>query len=335
MVYCSILALLASIASIGYQPTEVMSNASTTQPVINTVSPSVDQVAAADLAARTAEVAGLSVTNQVSSMSITMAVKNELSQTDEAVITKPQIFEATSSSALTTYKVQPGDTVPSVAAKFGITGETLKWANNLTTDALIPNTDLTVPTSNGVVYTTKDGDTLQSIADKYKSDPTRITSKNNLELSGITPGLRILLPDGVLPENERPGYTAPVNNAVYSTGVTASNYAAQAGNRYYYGYCTWYTYNRRAELGRPVGSFWGDAVSWAFAAKSAGYGVTRGNPAVGDVMQNGGGYGHVAVVEEVHPDGSIRVSEMNYVRWGVKSYRDLDAGAAAAYTFIK
>lgn len=334
MVYCSILALLASIASIGYQPSEIMSNASTTQPVINTVSPSVDQVAAADLAARTAEVAGLSVTNQVSSMSITMAVKNELSQTDEAVITKPQIFEVTSSSALTTYKVQPGDTVPMVAAKFGITSETLKWANNLATDALVPNTDLTVPTSNGVVYTTKDGDTLQGIADKYKSDPSRIISKNNLELSGLTPGVRILLPDGVLPENERPGYVAtPI--AAIGVAAPSSNYAAQAGNRYYYGYCTWYTYNRRAELGRPVGSFWGDAVSWAFAAKSAGYGVTRGNPAVGDVMQNGGGYGHVAVVEEVRPDGSIRVSEMNYVRWGVKSYRELDAGAAASYTFIK
>lgn len=306
-----------------------MSNASTAQPIINTVSPSVDQVAAADLAARTAEVAGLSVTNQVSSMSITMTVKNELSQTNEAVITKPQVFEVTSSDALTSYRVVAGDTAPSVAAKFGITAETLKWANNLNTDALVPDTTLTVPTSNGVVYTTKEGDVLQAIADKYKSDPSRIISKNNLELTGITPGVRILLPDGVLPENERPGHNVQASSAY------AYTYNAQAGNRYYYGYCTWYAYNRRAELGRPVGSFWGDAVSWAFAARSAGYSVTKGSPGVGDVMQNGGGYGHVAVVEEVRADGSIRVSEMNYVRWGVKSYRELDAGAAASYTFIK
>lgn len=301
--------------------------------VKDVAAPSVDQVAAASLAARTAEVAGLSVTNQVSNMSITMSVKSELSQAGEAVITKPQVFEAISSDAITTYKVVEGDTTHTVARKFGITVETLKWANNLTSDALTPGSDLTIPAADGVVYTTKEGDTAQSIADRYKSDVARIISRNNLELTGIVPGQRILVPGGILPETERPGYSAPV--AAYNSGMNAGMYGAQAGNKYYFGYCTWYAYNRRAELGRPVGSYWGDAVSWAYAAGSAGFRVSRGNPAPGDVMQNGGGYGHVAVVEEVFPDGSIRVSEMNYVRWGVKSYRDLDAGAAASYTFIK
>lgn len=346
-VYFSVLVLIASIASIGYKPpTDVVSVAGTTQAANEVTRPSVDQVAVASLAARTAEVAGLSVTNEVTNMSITMDVKSQLTQSDEAVITKPQVFEPASSSALLSYKAIAGDTVPSVAVRYGITPDTLKWANNLVTDNLVPGTDLTVPAADGVVYTTKDGDTLDGVAQKYQADKARIVSKNNLELTGIVAGRRILLPGGTLPANERPGYVAPrtINVSTPVTGVVAARainpmFAAQAGNKYSYGYCTWYAYNRRAQLGRPIGSFWGNASSWAYAAAAAGYTVTRGNPDVGDVMQNGGGAGHVAVVEEKHADGSIRVSEMNYYAngggWGVISYRDVDRGGVLSYTFIK
>jgi surface antigen len=56
-------------------------------------------------------------------------------------------------------------------------------------------------------------------------------------------------------------------------------------------------------------------------------------------MQNGGGAGHVAVVESIDASGNVTVSEMNYYGggggWARISYRTLDAGAAAAYNFIK
>lgn len=343
-VYISILALIGSIASISYQPpVDIASgnNSDSVQASIDVASPSVDQLTVADLAAQTAEIAGLSVANEVSSMLITMNVKSELSQVDETIITKPQAFEPVSSSALTTYRTKVGDTVPAIAAQYGISVDTLRWANNLTGDALVPDTDLTVPTFDGVVYTTQDGDTADSIAEKYKSDAARIISKNNLELSGVVAGQRIVLPDGVLPDNERPGYVAPRAQAVTTTATTSApaynSYAtAQAGNRYSYGYCTWYVYNRRAELGMPIGSFWGNASSWAYMARSAGYRVDN-TPAVYSIMQDSysaGGYGHVAVVEAVYPDGSILVSEMNYAGWNVASSRTLSAGQAAGYTYI-
>lgn len=295
--------------------------------------PSVDQLAVASLAAATAEVANLSVANDASSASITLSVKNELAQKDEAVIAKPIAFEPTSSSAIVTHKVSAGETVPDVAARYGVTAQTVKWANNMTTDVLVPDTDLLVPTVDGVVVVPKDGDTVDALAEKYKSDKARIISKNDLELSGLQFDQRIVLPDGVLPENERPG-TNTTNFYAQSNPV----YAVQAGNRYGFGYCTWHAYNRRVQIGRPIGSFWGNASSWAYMASMSGYGVNR-SPAVGDIMQNGGGAGHVAVVEEVRADGSIRVSEMNYYGtgggWNIISYRDLDAGAASGYNFIK
>jgi LysM repeat protein len=55
----------------------------------------------------------------------------------------------------------------------------------------------------------KDGDTVDSIATKYKADPARITAFNNLELAGVAKDQKIIIPDGDLPETERPGYVAP------------------------------------------------------------------------------------------------------------------------------
>lgn len=344
MVYSSILVLIASVASVSYRPpvdmvAEASSSVGALQSGTQTAKPSVDQLAVATLAAQTAEVAGLSVASEVTNMSITLNANNEISQLDEAVITKPLTFEPTTSGAIVKYRTKAGDTVPVIAARYGISTQTLKWANNLTTDALDANVTILVPTANGVVYTTKQGDTVKSLAKKYKSDADRIVSKNDLELTGIVAGQRILLPDGVLPSNERPGYVSP--QATYASASTSSinySYGAQAGNRYSYGYCTWYAYNRRVQLGRPVGSFWGNASSWAYMAAMSGYGVSH-KPGVGDIMQNGGGAGHVAIVETVHDDGSITVSEMNYYGtgggWARVSTRTLDAGAAAAYNFIK
>lgn len=345
LVYLSILLVIGIVASVTYNPRAVSSKTnranSSLQEVADINRPSVDQLAVASLAASTAEIAGLSVANDASSVSITMNVKSELALQDEAVITKPQVFEPTSSSAIITHKVEAGETVQTIAERFGVTSQTIKWANGLVTDALIAGSDLLVPSVDGAVVTVKDGDTVEALAEKYQSDSARIVSKNDLELSGLVVGQRIVLPGGVLPERERPGYIAPVlinNNTTTTYARSNPAYAAQAGNRYSYGYCTWYAYNRRVQLGRPIGSFWGNASSWAYMAGMSGYGVSR-SPDIGDIMQNGGGAGHVAVVEEKRPDGSIVVSEMNYYGtgggWNVISYRTLDAGQAAGYNFIK
>lgn len=304
--------------------------------IANVSNPSIDEISAASLAAKAADTADLTVSPDVLGQYITLHAKNELAQSDESVVAKPQIFEVSQSRGFEVYTPAAGDTVTALAAKYNLSADTIRWANNLTSDALTPGKEITIPPVDGVVYTTKDGDTAESIAGKYQSDATRIISQNDLEIKGLTTGARIIIPGGVLPETERPGYTAPrtVSGPVAtSTQLYNSDYTVQSGNRYSYGYCTWYSYNRRAELGQPVGSLWGNAATWAYAASAAGYRVDH-TPEAGAVMQQGGGLGHVAVVEQVYDDGSFRISEMNYAGWNIVSGRTLSAADAANYNFI-
>jgi surface antigen len=340
MTYVAILTLIASVVSVGYQsPVEKQVAAQTSEGnVLKVEDPSVDQRVAADLAASTAETAGLAVASNVSNLSISLSAKAELAQADSSVLTKPQIVQVSDLRGISNYVTVVGDTAQTVAQKFGVTADTVKWANNLSGDALTVGQTLRIPNIDGVLYTVKPGDTVDSIAQRYSTNRERLVSYNDLELNGVAPGQQLVLPGGILPVNERPGYVAPTpaRSASPSRVVAYTGNATIAGNKYDYGYCTWYSYNRRAELGRPIGSFWGNASTWASYARGSGY-LVNNSPAVGAVMQDSysaGGYGHVAVVESVNGDGSIYVSEMNYAGWNVKSYRTLSAGEASRYNFI-
>lgn len=341
MTYVAILTLIASVVSVGYQsPVEKQVAAQSGEGnVLKIEDPSVDQRVAADLAASTAETAGLAVASNVSNLSISLSAKAELaSSPDTSVLTKPQIVQVSDLRGISSYVTVTGDTAQTVASKFGVSADTVKWANNLTGDAISVGQTLRIPNVDGVLYTVRSGDTVDSIASRYNTNRDRIVSYNDLEFGGLNPGSQIVLPGGILPVNERPGYAAPsVRTTGVSRGVIAyTGNTTIAGNRYDYGYCTWYAYNRRAELGRPVGSFWGNASTWASYARGSGY-LVNNSPAVGAVMQNSyqaGGYGHVAVVESVYGDGSILVSEMNYAGWNVKSTRVVSAGEAAGYNYI-
>ncbi len=338
--YAAVLALIASIVSVGYQSPVQQQVASRgfSESSLEQANPSVDQMLAADLAASTAETAGLAIASNVSNLSISLNAKAELAQTDSNVLSKPQIVEVAEARGITSYSGVAGDTVPGIAEKFGVSIETVKWANNLISDAVSPGQVLKIPNTDGVLYTVSASDSVDTIASRFQASPARITTYNDLEISGIVAGQQIVVPGGILPAADRPG-ARPVTPArpAGSSFVVSYRNASVAGNRYDYGYCTWYAFNRRAELGRPVGSFWGNASTWASYARGSGYAVSR-TPSVGAVMQDSysaGGYGHVAVVESVGADGSISISEMNYAGWNVKSYRTLSAGEAAGYNFIQ
>lgn len=81
-----------------------------------------------------------------------------------------------------TYQVAAGDTVQNIADKFGVSAETVLWANGLkdASQALRAGQSLTILPVSGVLYTVKKGDTLLGIAEAQKVSPEDIIEANAL-----------------------------------------------------------------------------------------------------------------------------------------------------------
>jgi N-acetylmuramoyl-L-alanine amidase len=278
----------------------------------------------------------LPIATNVRNQAISLSARSELSQVNTDTISKPQTTQAASvaSHELTTYKTKQGDTVDSVATQFGLSKDTIKWSNNIQGDALEPGRDLAIPPVDGLVATAQSGDTAASLAQKYGSTAERVLLFNDVDASGaIVAGTQVVIPGGQVVAPPAPAPTR--SGGSVSTVVNFASLNA-TGNGYDYGYCTWYAYNRRAALGKPIGGMWGNASSWAALARASGFSVNS-TPEIGAVMQTAyaaGGYGHVAVVEAVNPDGSIMVSEMNYAGWNRKSSRTVPASEVPSYNYI-
>lgn len=349
-IYTSVFALLVAVIAVGYRAPQETSTAASAAPIANTQptnQPAVNDVVASDIAASVASAAGLAIAPNVAELAVSTRVQSEYSaSTDNSTISKPVIVQLSAASRnITTYQVQAGETVSSVAQKFGVSEQTIRWANNLRdSDTLAAGSTINVLPVNGIAYTAKDGDTIETIAAKYGSNVSIITTYNDLELNGITSGLKIIIPEGQLPTTERPGYRAPAAAAgTFITGYSGGwsngkTWRISAGigsaGGYAYGNCTSYAFWRRAAMGAPIGSQWGNAGTWASRARAAGYGVDR-TPSAGAVIQDSG---HVAIVEAVLPNGDLSLSEMNaYVSGGgfnIVSGRILPASQVGQYYYI-
>src|SRR6266702_1327730 len=184
-----VVAFIIAIVAIGYRAPVEATQSGSGQSNLEQNQPSVDQVAAADVAASVAQSTDMLVRANVSSLAIDLNSKTDLAQTDNSFISKPQIVSQTTGRAgVTSYITKDGDSVKTVAAAFGISEDTVRWANNLTSDALKSGSKLTIPSITGVLYTVKQSDTADSLASKYQADKDRIVTFNDAELSGLKVG---------------------------------------------------------------------------------------------------------------------------------------------------
>lgn len=331
--------LVIVVLTLGYQPIE--SRGAQVSPTAsladNSTVPTVDEVASASVSATVAQSAGYLVASNVQEHANSVAVRTSLAQSSDAnYLSKPQLVGQGQRHGVTKYTVKQGDTVPSVAALFQLTAQTIKWANNLSSDALAPGQELSIPATDGVLYTVQAGDTTDSIASKFGVSKDRIVSFNDLELGGLSPGQQVIVPGAQQQQAPGASSSSKSSSAATTSGFSFGASPVFGGNGYAYGYCTYWAASRRAQVGRPVPNNWGNAATWADGARAMGMRVDR-VPEVGAVMQNGGGWGglgHVAFVERVNPDGSWTISEMNFSGWNVVDQRTLSAADAASYNFI-
>lgn len=325
-VYLSVFALIVVMVFTSYQTPKKSSQVVNARSVTSISTVSVDDVVAVNIASSVAEAANLPIANNIANLALSTQVQSDYLQASST----PMVIGSTAvGRSIIDYTVASGDTMDSLVAKFGVSKDTIKWANNLTYDTLSEGKELKILPIDGIIYDVKDGDTIDSIADKYIVDKDRLVLYNDLDISGLTVGSKIILPNATLPSDERPGYITPVVNYYVRSGTD--------GNRYAAGNCTWYAYERRAQLGKPVGSFWGNANTWGMSAAGTGYSVDNA-PSAGAVMvDESGWYGHVAIVESVSENGDVYISEMNnyaYGGWNIVSNRTVSAGQATLYKYI-
>lgn len=303
----------------------------------------VDEVVAAEVAAIAAEQADLLITPNVANRAdtldaqVSMATKTE--QTTTSVVQKPQLVAPSNKTVkdILTIAAAEGDTVESLAQKYGISSDTIRWANDLTVDTLPVGRELKILPVTGVLYIVQTNDTADSLAATYQTSAEQIIAFNDVEVNGLNAGVEIIIPNGIKPAaRATSSYSSSASSSLANPGFSFGGGAVYAGNRYAYGYCTWYAYNKRAAAGRVIGSNWGNATTWAALARASGFSVDK-NPQAGDVFQTSGGwagYGHVGYVEAVNPDGSILVSEMNYAGWNRVSSRTIPADQIGLYNYI-
>jgi len=101
------------------------------------------------------------------------------------------------SDKISLYVVHEGDTLSEIAKMFGVSVNTIMWANNVTPKTVRPGDKLVVLPISGVQYTIQKGDTLKSIALKYKADSQEIIQFNGLKAdTPLAIGSFIIIPDG-------------------------------------------------------------------------------------------------------------------------------------------
>lgn len=95
-----------------------------------------------------------------------------------------------------TYVVQRGDTLGTIAALHGVSISALKTSNRLTSDKILVGQKLHIPATGGGLYTVRAGDTLGSIALRNGVTLTALKSRNQLTSDTILIGQKLIIPPG-------------------------------------------------------------------------------------------------------------------------------------------
>lgn len=148
-------------------------------------------------------------------------VDDEALLPDEGPLGTMADIEKPKNQSISIYVVREGDTLSGIAHMFGVTTNTIKWANDIPPSGTIRiGQTLTILPITGLKYTVKKGDTLASVAKQHGADADEVANYNNLE-GALVAGVEIIIPNGEI--------TAPSVKAVAKSAPSGGVSVASSG----------------------------------------------------------------------------------------------------------
>jgi murein DD-endopeptidase MepM/ murein hydrolase activator NlpD len=147
---------------------------------------------------------------------------------DDGTLLKPVAVNtavADGRGLMQTYKVKSGDTLISIAKRFGVSMMTVWWANKLESkDDLHLGQVLTIPPVTGLVVTVKASDTLASLAAKHDVEEQAILDANKLTDPNLVVGQVLAIPGAL-------GEAIPVPKASVNRGSSSGGGRSSGSSR--------------------------------------------------------------------------------------------------------
>jgi len=129
----------------------------------------------------------------------------------ESIVVSSDVFQTIKSARprdqVIDYTVERGDTLSTIAEKFGISTETVRWANDLSNDNITVGDSLRILPVTGIAYKVAKGDSVYTIAKKLDTDPQKIVDFPfndfaNPETFSLVEGQMLIVPDGIKPQEQ-------------------------------------------------------------------------------------------------------------------------------------
>lgn len=151
-------------------------------------------------------------------------LKNNWQKYAEAVVKAIATYANVPYKAVTTsendYIVKSGDSLWSIAKKFGITVDELKKANNLKSNLLSINQVLTIPKGsstedNNDYYIVKKGDSLWKIANQFNTTVDKLKEINKLSTNDLSVGQKLLIKEKTTSTTKNNVYKVKAGDNLY------------------------------------------------------------------------------------------------------------------------
>jgi len=236
--------------------------------------------------------------------------------TEDGFLLKPALNneqgDRSTSNEIFAYEVEPGDTLSSLAQRFGIKKETLTMENNLwNANSLRTGITLKILPVDGISHVVKKGDTISKIAKKYDIEEDVIIRQNQLEEGEV-----LLADTALIIPGAKKSVAAPIQYQ-NTAPSTASAYTYSGGSS---GRLIWPTLSSAVQTqGYHSGHY---AIDIANRAKGPIFAAAAGRIIKASYGWNGG-YGNYIIID--HGDGmqtlyahneKLYVTEGQYVDQG-------------------